>query len=74
MKIVFLATLAIVPLSPDVQTAPTSKEVPSLHDQIKEDRAKSEAEFQNSSKKRPWDRDANGKRPWDLKEAPLPKE
>jgi hypothetical protein len=45
-----------------------------MHHQIKKDRAKSESEFQNSSKQSPWDRDANGKPPWDQKEAPPPKE
>jgi hypothetical protein len=73
MKNAFLAALVIVPLSAHGQTAPTSEEV-SIQDQIKNDRAKSKADFENGPKGRPWDRDANGKRPWERNEPPLPKQ
>lgn len=74
MKIALLAALLLLPLSAHGQTAPASKEAPSMQEQIKTDRAKSKADSENGPKERPWDRDANGKRPWDRKEAPLPKE
>jgi hypothetical protein len=74
MKNALLAALLIVPLSSQqAQTAPASKEAPSVHDQVKTDQAKSKADFESGPKERPWDRDANGKRPWERKEAPLPK-
>jgi hypothetical protein len=74
MKIAILTALAIVPLSTQGQTAPASKDIPSMHDQIKIDRAKANADFESGPKERPWDRDAKGERPWERKEAPPPKE
>ena len=74
MKIALLATLLTLPLPTHGQTAPVSKEAPSMHDQIKIDQAKSKADFESGPKERPWDRDANGRRPWDQKVAPLTKE
>jgi hypothetical protein len=74
MKKALIAAFVIVPLSANGQTTPASKEAPSMQDQIRSDRAKYKLEFENGSKVRPWDRDANGKRPWDEKEAPPPKE
>jgi len=74
MKIALLATLLTVLLSTHGQTAPVSKEAPTMHDQIKTDQAKSKADFESGPKERPWDRDANGRRPWDRKEAPPTKE
>jgi hypothetical protein len=74
MKNAFLAALAIVLFSTQGQAAPASNEAPSLRDQIKTDRAKYKAEFENGPKERAWDRDANGIRPWNRKEAPPPKE
>ena len=74
MKNAFLAALAIVLLSTQGQAAPASPEVPSMHDQIRADRAKANAEFDSGPKERAWDRNAKGERPWDRKEAPPPKE
>ena len=75
MKIVILTALALISLSTQGQTAPASKDIPSMHDQIKIDRAKANADFESGPKERPWDRDANGRRPWDQpKEVPAPKE
>ena len=74
MKVAFLIALAIVPYSARGQTAPASNEAPSMHDQIKIDRAKANSDFENGPKERAWDRDAQGKRPWDKKDPPRPKE
>ena len=75
MKNAFLAALAIVLLSTQGQAAPASNEAPpSLRDEIRADRAKAKAEFENGPKERPWDRDADGTRPWDRKEPPRPKD
>jgi hypothetical protein len=45
---------------------PVPNELPSIHEQIKADRARAKADEENDSKARYWDRDADGKRPWDL--------
>ena len=55
------------------QTVTPAKEDTSIRDQLKADRAKDKAEFESSSKDRPWDRDKNGDRPYERKEAPLSK-
>jgi hypothetical protein len=76
MKIAFLVVLSA--LSPSVwgqdKPIPTVQETPSVSEQIRADRAKANAREESESKKRPWDRDADGKRPWDRKEVPSPKE
>ena len=77
MKIALVLTLlAIAPsaeASPVAQPVPS--EFPSMHEQIKADRAKAKAAEENDSKARYWDRDADGKRPWELpRETPPKKE
>jgi hypothetical protein len=76
MKIAFLVVLLAV--SPSVggqdKLIPTTQEPLSASEQIRSDRAKANAREESESKKRPWDRDADGKRPWDRKEEPPPKE
>jgi hypothetical protein len=68
VKIALLLTLLVIAPSAEGPTAaePTPNEIPSIHEQIKADRAKAKAEEENDPKARFWDRDANGKRPWDL--------
>jgi hypothetical protein len=67
VKIALLLTLfAIAPSAEGSPVAePVPNEIPSIHEQIKADRAKAKADEQNDSKARFWDRDADGKRPWD---------
>ena len=74
LKMVLL--IASLSLFPPVggQTVTPAKEDTSARDQLKADRARDKAEFESSSKARPWDRDKNGDRPYERKEAPLPKE
>jgi len=69
------AILALLAFSPSAsgQNKPASKD-PSATDVIRASRAKADAREESESKKRPWDRDAEGKRPWERKETPLPKE
>ena len=44
---------------------PAPAEIPSIHEQIKANRAKAKADEETSTKARFWDRDSDGKRPWD---------
>jgi hypothetical protein len=52
-------------------TAPVPKDTPSIHEQIKADRAKAKAADESGSKARFWDRDHNGKRPWEKDIPPM---
>ena len=77
VKIALLLTLLAI--SPSAEGAaiaePVPNELPSIHEQIKADRARAKTNEENDSKARFWDRDADGKRPWDRpKETPLTKE
>jgi len=77
MKIALLLTLFAI--SPSAEGSPVAKpvpnEFPSMHEQIKADRAKAKAAEENDPKTRYWDRDADGKRPWELpRETPVTKE
>ena len=77
MKIALLLTLfAIAPSAEGPPLAePVPNEIPSIHEQIKADRAKAKTDEENDPKARFWDRDADGKRPWDRpKDSPLTKE
>jgi len=47
--------------SPAAESVPN--EIPSIHEQIKADRAKAKTDEQNDSKARFWDRDADGSGP-----------
>jgi hypothetical protein len=74
MKIALLVTLLALSTEGQAATAPIP-EPPSLHEQIKADRARIKADEENASKSRFWDRGADGKRPWESsKEIPLTKE
>jgi hypothetical protein len=68
MKIALLLTLfAITPPAEGPPIAePVPNELPSIHEQIKADRARAKADEENDSGARFWDRDSNGKRPWEL--------
>jgi hypothetical protein len=43
----------------------TKPDAPSLHDQIRAERAKDREAERADTKARPWDRNSDGKRPWD---------
>jgi nitrous oxide reductase accessory protein NosL len=74
MKLALLAALLLSPAVGQTTTAPTP-EPPSIHEQIKADRAKAKLDEENGPKARHWDRGADGKRPWDSsKEIPPTKE
>jgi hypothetical protein len=68
VKIALLLTLlAVSPAAEGTSVAePVPNEPPSIHEQIKADRAKAKTDEENDSKARFWDRDADGRRPWDL--------
>jgi hypothetical protein len=73
-KIALLVTLLAISSEGQAAT-PAIPEPPSIHEQIRADRAKAKADEENGPKTRFWDRGANGKRPWDpSKETPLTKE
>jgi hypothetical protein len=76
MKIALLVMLLALSPPAGAQDKPTPSvpEPLSANDQIRADRAKANAQEEGESKKRPWDRDADGKRPWDLKGGSPPKE
>ena len=67
MKIALLVTLLVISASAQgqVATAPVPKDPPSIHEQIKADRARAKADDENGPTTRPWDRDRDGKRPWE---------
>jgi hypothetical protein len=71
MKIALLVTLFVISLSAEVSAEgplmiePDPLAIPSIHEQIKADRAKARADEENGTKTRSWDRDADGRRPWD---------
>jgi hypothetical protein len=74
MKIALLVMLLAIPAEGQAAAVPVP-EPPSIHEQIKADRAKAKADEENGPKARFWDRGANGKRPWDSsKETPVTKE
>jgi hypothetical protein len=71
MKIALLVMMFVISLSAELSAEgsltierdpPT---IPSIHEQIKADRARAKADEENSTKTRSWDRDADGRRPWD---------
>jgi hypothetical protein len=72
MKIALLVTLLVTSASAQgqVATAPIPKETPSIHEQIKADRARAKADDESGPTARPWDRDRDGKRPWDRSKDP----
>jgi hypothetical protein len=75
MKIALLLTLLAIATSAQAQVAPDPKDLSSIREQIKADRAKAKADEENGPTARFWDRDRDGKRPWDRsKEIPLTKE
>jgi hypothetical protein len=74
MKMSLLVVLLALSPSAWAQNKPAVTEQESLTVQIKADRAKAEAREERESKKRPWDRDADGMRPWDRKEVPVQRE
>lgn len=77
VKTALLLTMVAVSLSAEGPSAaePVPNEPPSLHEQIKADRAKAKTEEENDSKARFWDRDADGRRPWEVpKQTPPTKE
>jgi hypothetical protein len=80
VKIALLVMLFVISLSAElsaegsIMVKPAPAEIPSIHDQIRADRAKAKADEENSTKTRSWDRDADGRRPWDPpQEMPLTK-
>jgi hypothetical protein len=74
MKIALLVTLLAIASEGQAATA-LIPEPPSIHEQIKADRARIKADEENAPKARSWDRGTDGKRPWDSsKEIPLTKE
>jgi hypothetical protein len=73
MKIVLLVALLAIATEEQAATAPIP-EPPSIHEQIKADRARIKANEENAPTTRSWDRGADGRRPWDpSKEIPLAK-
>ncbi|WP_298877744.1 hypothetical protein [uncultured Bradyrhizobium sp.] len=60
------------PANAETNTPP--KDDPSIRDQIMAERAKYKQDLENSTTKRPWDRDANGERPFDRKFDPMPRD
>jgi hypothetical protein len=74
LKIAFLIASLSMFAPASGQTVTPPKEDTSARDQLKAERARDKAEFEGSSKERPWDRDKNGDRPFERKEAPLPKQ
>lgn len=75
MKMSLLVVLlALSPSAWAQNNKPVVTEQESLTVQIKADRAKAEAREERESKKRPWDRDADGMRPWDKKDVPVQRE
>ena len=73
MKITTLVALLAFTTPSNGQNKPEASPQKTLNgtEQIRTDRANSDAREQGESKKRPWDRDANGKRPWDQKDSPI---
>lgn len=71
MKIALLVMLFVISLAAELSAEgsivikPDPPTLPSIHEQIKADRAKARADEEDSTKTRFWDRDADGKRPWD---------
>jgi hypothetical protein len=77
MKIALAMTLLAISTSAhgQVATAPVPKDLQSIREQIKTDRARAKADDEDGPTARPWDRDRDGKRPWDRsKGIPLTKE